>query len=129
VVQKNSHHKTMNKLNYLKASYRIAGHFKDISKEIKSLAQHQNIAGVVQALINYLKTLQSIGQEAKLPRYICYVGMIYSRGNDYVRYMIENMFVRALGSLERRCSAAGWKAIAKCMPKPFTEIYIKQINE
>ncbi|KGE12556.1 DUF7674 family protein [Sphingobacterium deserti] len=119
----------MNKLNYLKASHRMAGHFKEISGEIISLAQHRNFAGVVQALVNYLKSLQSIGQEAKLPRYICYVGKIYNRGNGYVRYMIENLFVRALGSLERRSSSTGWQAIAKRMPKTFTEIYLKQINE
>ena len=119
----------MKKLNYSRASYYMAGRFKEIRSEIKSLARHQNFAGVMQALVNHIKSLQAMGQEAKVKRYICYVGKIYSRGNDYVQYIIENLFVRSLGSLQRRASPTSWQAVMCGMPKAFTEIYQKQVNE
>ncbi|MFD2969134.1 DUF7674 family protein [Sphingobacterium bambusae] len=119
----------MRKLNYSRASYYLAGRFKEIRIEIRNLARHRNFAGVVQALVNYLKSLHSLGKLDKVSRYIDYLGKVYNQGNTYVQYIIENLFVRSLGSFQRRSDPACWDEMTRKMPKVFIEIYQRQMNE
>lgn len=117
----------MKKLNYFSASYFMAGKFKGIRSEIKGLAQKRNFAGVVQALVNHLKTLQAQGDLKKVINYITYLGKVYSKSNAYVQYMIENLFIRSLDSIGRCGSSLSWHSIYKQMPQSFVLIYQRQL--
>ncbi|MEJ5053651.1 DUF7674 family protein [Sphingobacterium sp. MYb382] len=119
----------MKKLNYVRASYYIAQHFSAIRMEVKQLRRQRNFAGVLQALINHLRELQTLGDLDLISRHLNYLGRIHAKGNAYVQYLMENLFVRSLRSFQRLVSPEAWQELYRKMPKLFIAVYEKQINE
>jgi hypothetical protein len=79
-----------------------------LRNEITQLSVQDNFAGIMQATVNYLKNLL---QESK-DQYYCPShqtdGLIYKNGN-YVRTMIENIFVRSFESFKKHAKIQHWK--------------------
>lgn len=119
----------MKKLNYVRASYYIAQHFSEIRKEVIQLKRQRNFAGVLQALINHLRELHTSGDLELVSRHINYLGRIHAKGNAYVQYLMENLFVRSLRSFQRLAAPAVWQQLYSKMPKLFIAIYEQQVNE
>ncbi|MDA3613819.1 DUF7674 family protein [Polluticaenibacter yanchengensis] len=116
------------KVNEDKAAIYLAVHHKEISEEIKKLSSVENFAGVLQAVVNQLRRLLDTGEFAKITRHIKYIGWIYKMGNEYIKYIIENLFVRSLEGLRKKCSPAQWQRIYTDIPKSFQVIYQAQNN-
>lgn len=104
-------------------------HYWEIRSEIRPLFRKHNFAGVLQAVVNHLRTLKDQGNIEKIGVHIRFLGKIYERGNHYVRYMLENLFVRSLRGLERRSVEAEWLSIQAHMPVMFLNIYQAQKKE
>lgn len=116
------------KINEARAAVFIAEHHKEIYHEIKELSAHKNFAGILQAIVNLIRTLQEKGDFMKIITHIKYIGWIYHRGNDYIKYIIENLFVRSFEGMRKRCSSNQWKQVYAEMPKAFQVIYRSQTN-
>lgn len=107
----------------------MACRYKEIRCEIVLLARKKNFAGVLQALVNHLRFLQAKHDLAKVSRYIKYLAPIYDKGNKYVQYLIENLFVRSFGSLRNHSGREEWAILYAQLPTRFAAIYEQQINE
>jgi len=119
----------MKKLNRWRASYFIALRCKEIQHDVRALARKKNFAGVLQTIVNQLQMLHAKGEVARGRRYIHHLAYIYDRGNAYVQYMIENLFIRSLRSLKRKSSADEWTTCYKQLPKSFVAIYDRQLDD
>ncbi|ADY52142.1 MULTISPECIES: DUF7674 family protein [Bacteroidota] len=120
--------KSKQKINEDRAAVYLAEHHKEISNEIRELSAHKNFAGILQAVVNLIRCLLEKGEFTKITRHIRYIGWIYQRGNDYIRYIIENLFVRSFEGIRRRCSPNQWQQLYTEIPKPFQVVYLTQNN-
>lgn len=116
----------MSTLNPPKASRYLSAHYPEIKEEIDSLSSDQNFAGVLQAVVNYLNHLRANAAIRTMSRLIRFVGWLYCRGDQYIKYLIENLFVRSFAGIRKRCTPQQWHFLYKKFPKPFKEIYIVQ---
>ncbi|MFD1630127.1 DUF7674 family protein [Pseudopedobacter beijingensis] len=116
------------KINEERAAMYIAVHHKEISEEIQQLSSHKNFAGIIQAVINQIRGLLEKGEFVRIVRHIRYIAWIYQRGNEYIRYIIENLFVRSFEGIRRRCSTKQWLQLYAKIPNPFKVIYLTQNN-
>lgn len=116
----------MRTLNQTNAARYLSAHYPEIKEEIDDLASHQNFAGVLQAVVNYLKQLLANTAFKTMSRQIRFVGWIYFKGDQYIRYIVENLFIRALVSIQKRCSLQQWHFLYIKLPKPFKDIYDSQ---
>lgn len=116
----------MSKLNKSRASHYLAIRYPEIKDEIYKLSFHQNFAGVLQAIVNYLKDLISQEKIKTTSRLIRTVGWVYFRGDQYMKDIIEHLFVRSLEGIRKRCTAEQWNFLFKRFPIPFRRIYLIQ---
>ncbi|WP_051878481.1 hypothetical protein [Chryseobacterium sp. FH1] len=54
---------------------------------------------------------------------------IYKRSNSYVRYLIENIFIRSFESLKRKTNPQQWRFLFQEIPADFKNIYMKQTRK
>lgn len=111
-----------------KATIYIAAHYKEIRKEVEELSSSKNFAGILQALVNELRTLLEKGEFRKISCHIKYIGWIYQRGNKYIKYIVENLFVRSFEGIRRKCSQKQWQQLYVEIPESFKAIYLTQNN-
>ena len=116
----------MKKLNRYRAGMYLVFHYREIRLELNQLIRQHNFAGALQAIINYLRSLTADHRVDELCRHIYFVGTLYRRGNHYVRYIIENLFVRSLAGMRRICSPHEWTLVENRLPLSFLEIQGKQ---
>ena len=107
-------------VEYLKAFY------PDIRNEISNLSERNNFAGIIQTTVDYLKNLLEQSKIQSVIRNVKRMDWIYKRGNSYVRYLIENIFIRSFESLRRKISPQQWKFIFQEIPSDFKTIYMEQ---
>ncbi|MDR3008820.1 MAG: hypothetical protein LBV59_12845 [Sphingobacterium sp.] len=112
----------MKKLNQYRAGLYMALHYREIRTEINFLLRKHNFAGALQAVINHLRHLSTERNIDKICQHIEFLGTIYGRGNHYVKYILENLFVRSLGGLQRISTVHTWTVIEARLPVPFLEI-------
>ena len=110
-------------IEYLKAFY------PDIRNEISNLSERNNFAGIIQTTVDYLKNLLEQSKIQSVIRNVKRMDWIYKRGNSYVRYLIENIFIRSFESLRRKISPQQWKFIFQEIPSDFKTIYMKQTRK
>ncbi|QBQ42852.1 DUF7674 family protein [Sphingobacterium psychroaquaticum] len=116
----------MKKLNQYRAGLFMVLHYREIRSEIRPLMRKHNFAGVLQAIVNHLRTLREEGNIDKICRHIRFLGRIYARGNHYVKYILENLFIRSLRGLERTSTNTEWGTIQQHLPLMFLSIYAEQ---
>lgn len=116
------------KINEDVAALYIARHHKEIGGEIRLLSLKHNFAGVLQAVVNLLKSLIEKGRTEKAIHHIKYIGWVYQRGNSHIQYLIENLFVRSFESIRKRCAPEQWKLLYVEIPQAFKTFYLTQNN-
>lgn len=109
-------------LDEINASYYLAGVLPEIDMQILRLAFRANFAGVLQAIINFQRKQLHMHRAEGVANAAYYVGIAYSRGNQSVRYLIENLFIRSLGKLSEHCSQQEWAYILNNIPDPFCQL-------
>lgn len=60
----------MKKLNQYRAGLFMVLHYREIRSEIRPLMRKHNFAGVLQAIVNHLRTLREEGNIDKICRHI-----------------------------------------------------------
>lgn len=118
--------KSKEKINEDRAAIYMAAHHKEIREEIQELSLRKNFAGILQAVLNLIRGLLEKGEFEKIIRHIKYIGWVYQRGNEYIKYLIENLFVRSFESIRKRCSQTQWEQLYAEIPKPFKTLYLTQ---
>ncbi|SJN46846.1 hypothetical protein [Sphingobacterium sp. JB170] len=113
----------MDKLSENRASAYLAFHYGDIKEEINKLSTRKNFAGILQAIVNHINILLTNGQAEKIGVRIKIIGCLYKRGNEYVQYLVENLFVRSFTGMKRRCTAEQWAYVYQTIPKNLKNIY------
>ncbi|MBW7960613.1 hypothetical protein H3C65_03940 [Patescibacteria group bacterium] len=116
----------MKTLNPKAAANYLAKKCPDIRNEIMKLSKAQNFAGVMQAVVNYLRTLLADAKLKVIGREIGFVGKVYQRGSDYVKDIIENLFVRSFKGIQKRCTSEEWTYLYPKIPADFRKIYLEQ---
>lgn len=119
----------MIKITTLRASTYLSIRFPEIKEEIKKLRSQNNFAGVLQAIVNYLKELILQGKIKTVSRLIKFVGFVYKNGNGYITEIVENLFVRSLESMHKQCNISQWKYLYSKLPQPFRSIYNQQYHQ
>jgi len=116
----------MKKLNQYRIGLYMILHYREIRSEINLLIRKHNFAGALQAVVNHLRTLSAARDIDTLCRHIHFLGALYSRGNHYVKYMMENLFVRSLTGIKRIYTVEEWITIENRLPLSFLEIQKRQ---
>ena len=119
----------MKKINENTASAYLERHYGEIKDEIHTLSSHKNFPGILQAIINLLRFLQEKGQICKVGLRIKIIGRLYNKGNDYLKYIIENLFIRSFVGIKKRCTTQEWNVLYKQIPENLKKIYIQQNQE
>jgi len=107
-------------VEYLKAFYPA------IRPQITELSERNNFAGIIQTTVDHMKNLLEQARIQSVIRNVKRMDWIYKRGNSYVRYIIENIFIRSFESLRRKASPQQWKFLYQEIPTEFRNIYINQ---
>lgn len=94
--------------------------------EIAELSLKGNFAGIIQSTVNYLRTLLLESKTNIIAYHIKLMDMIYKKGDEYVRDIIENIFVRSFSSFRKHGKISQWKVLYQNMPVSFQMIYNEQ---
>ncbi len=113
----------MNEINENAASTYLAHHYGEIKEEINELSMRKNFAGIFQAIVNHINLLLSKGQIEKIGEKIKFIGWLHKRGNEYVQYIIENLFVRSFEGMKRRCTTEQWIYMYQLIPNNLKHVY------
>lgn len=117
---------SITRINPTRASRYLAAHYPEIKGEIYVLSKNKNFAGVLQAIVNYLRVLIANSEITEVSRHIKFVGCLYVKGNKYIKYIIENLFVRSFEGIRKRSTPQQWQFIFQNLPLPFKNIYLLQ---
>lgn len=107
----------------------LAHDCREIEEEIVLLSKKHNIAGVLQAVVNFLRTLLLNNRLTDACMHIRFLGQVYQKGNKYVRYLIENLVVRAFESFRRQCDQQQWEQLYGRIPYQLQGVYQQQVIE
>ena len=119
----------MHQIDENTASAYLVHQYDEIKEEITDLKNRQNFAGIFQAIVNHINLLLKKGQIEKIGVRIKFVGWLHKRGNDYVRYIIENLFVRSFDGMKKRCTAEQWTHVYQLIPYNLKQMYLTQNKE
>lgn len=119
----------MDKINENAASVHLAFYYGEIKEEINQLSNRKNFAGIFQAIVNHINLSLTTGQMEKIGIRIKLVGWLYKRGNEYVQYIIENLFVRSFEGMKKRCSVEQWSYLYRVIPNNLKSIYQLQTKK
>ena len=97
-----------------------------LRKEIDELSVNNNFAGIIQTTINYLRKLLQESKINIIAHHIKLMDMIYKNGDQYVKDIIENVFVRSFESFKKHGKISHWKQLYQNMPVDFQLIYNEQ---
>lgn len=92
----------MQKINQKKTVEYLKAFYPDIKNEITNLSDRNNFAGIMQTTVDHMKDLLEQTKIQSVIRNLKRMDWIYKRGNSYVRYLIENIFIRSFESLKRK---------------------------
>ena len=119
----------MKRVNEENMATYLAHDCKEIEEEIGLLSKKRNIAGVLQAVVNFLRTLLLTNRLKDACLHIRFLGQVYQKGDKYVRYLIENMVVRAFESFRRQCDQQQWEQLYGRIPYQLQGVYQQQVIE
>lgn len=118
-----------NLINRNKAAKCIAIRYPEIKNDIRSLTLQKNFAGIMQTVINHLFQLLQESKHHAVSAKIHWMGWLYKRGNNTIKDLIENLFVRSFHSMKKRCNPQQWNYLLTKSPKVFQRIYETQTNK
>lgn len=117
----------MKKINRITAIEYMKVFFPSIRSEITELSVQNNFPGIVQITIDNMKSLSQHSKIQKMSVSIRRMYWIYKNGNSYIRYIIENLFVRSFESWRKNLQPQQWKFLYQEIPSAFREIHSLQI--
>lgn len=120
---------TMQKMNKKRTIEYLKAFYPDLRSEITNLSDHNNFAGIMQTTVDHLKNLLEQAKIQSVIRNVKRMDWIYNRSNSYVRYLIENIFIRSFESLRRKASPQQWKFLYQEIPSDFQQIYLQQTRK
>lgn len=120
------YYKNMETINQNELSYIVANELPEVQEEIDHLRSKENIAGVMQIVATYAKDMLRAKHFNKVSRCIRLVGWLYGRGNDAVRDIIANVFVRSFNGMRGLCSQWEWIKLRERMPANLYSVYVHQ---
>ncbi|MCL4639006.1 MULTISPECIES: DUF7674 family protein [Olivibacter] len=115
----------MNKINQDEIPDIISAEIPEIKREISELSR-ENLAGALQVVVSYIRDRITVHEIAKVIYSISLVGWIYNCGNERVKDLIENLFVRSFNGMRKLCSQYEWGLIEKRIPIKLLTVYTKQ---
>lgn len=116
----------MQKINQKKT---LKAFYPDIRNEITSLSDRNNFPGIMQTTVDHMKNLVEQTKIQSVIRNVKRMDWIYKRGNSYVRYLIENIFIRSFESLKRKTNPQQWRFLFQEIPADFKNIYLEQTRK
>jgi len=119
----------MHRINQKKTVEYLKVLYPDIRNEITTLSDRNNFAGIMQTTVDHLRNLLSQAKIQSVIRNVKRMSWIYKRGNSYVRYIIENIFIRSFERLRRKSSPQQWKFLYQEIPTDFKNIYMEQTRK
>lgn len=119
----------LNKINRFTAVEYLKVFFPAVRKEIVTLSEQNNFPGVVQVAVDDIKVLTEKSNVQKINISIKRMYWIYKNGNSYIRYIIENLFVRSFGNLRKNLKPQQWKFLYQEIPKDFRTVYSEQTKK
>lgn len=117
----------MKKINPLTAVEYMKVFYPSIRSEITELSLQNNFPGIMQITTENLKNLSQHSKIQKMNVCIKRMFWIYRNGNSYIRYIIENLFVRSFSGIQKNLQPQQWKFLYQEIPSAFREIYSSQI--
>nr|WP_314493611.1 hypothetical protein [uncultured Chryseobacterium sp.] len=122
--------KILNRINRLTAVEYLKVFFPSVRKEITELSEQNNFPGVIQVAVDDIKvrTLKNANVQ-NITVSIKRMYWIYKNGNSYIRYIIENLFVRSFGSLRKHLKPQQWKFLYQEIPYGFRQVYTEQTKK
>lgn len=106
-------------MNNEEATRYLAAKMPELGTQIHGLSRDGNFAGVLQAVVNHQHSLLASHRVAKVTETIRQLWQIYLRGNETVRFLVKNLYLRAQLCLEQRCNRKEWKYIMVRIPAGF----------
>jgi len=94
--------------------------------EIAELSLKGNFAGIIQSTVNYLRSLWLESKTNIIAHQIKLMHRIYKNGDEYVKDIIENVFVRSFSNFKKHGKISQWKVLYQNMPVSFQLIYNEQ---
>lgn len=119
----------MKKLNEKLAVEHMKVFYPYMRNEITGFSADHNFGGILQILVDDLKDSMRKENILKILNSIKRMEFIYNRGNSYVRYMIENLFIRSFKSIRMKAKPQQWKIICQEMSESFLQIHKIQMNK
>lgn len=116
----------METINKKELSFIVASELPEIRDEISQIRSKENVAGVMQAVVNYMRDMAYGKQIDKIVRCLKLVGWVYGRTDNTIRDTISNVFVRSFNGLRNRCSNWDWTRIRQQMPSNLYSVYAVQ---
>ncbi|MDR2285519.1 MAG: hypothetical protein LBE37_20065 [Sphingobacterium sp.] len=119
----------MKKVNEENIADYLADDCKEIEEQIVQLSRKRNIAGVLQAVVNFLRTLLHGNRLSDVSAHLQFLARLHRSGNRYVRYLIENLVVRSFEGLKRQCGQGQWDILYAGIPRRLQHVYQRQTAE
>ena len=119
----------MQRVNQKKTVEYLKQLYPEIKNEISNLSDSNNFAGIMKTTVDQLKKLLEQSKIQSVILNVKRMDWIYNRGNSYVRYIIENIFIRSFESLRRKASPQQWRFLYQEIPSDFKHIYFEQIRK
>ncbi|MGK6352157.1 DUF7674 family protein [Parapedobacter sp. DT-150] len=116
----------METINQNELSSIIESELPEVKDEIVHLTAKDNVAGAMQIVATYMRDMMQEKKLAKVVRCMKLVGWLYGRGNDRVRDIIANVFVRSFNGLRNACSQWEWVQLREQMPANLYSVYVYQ---
>lgn len=119
----------LNKINRFTAVEYLKVSFPSVRREIVTLSEQNNFPGVMQVMIDDMKTDTQKSNVQKINISIKRMYWIYKNGNSYIRYIIENLFIRSFSSLRKSLKPQQWRFLYQEIPKDFRMVYSEQTKK
>lgn len=119
----------LNKINRFTAVEYLKVFFPSVRREIVTLSEQNNFPGVIQVMIDDMKTDTQKSNVQKINISIKRIYWIYKNGNSYIRYIIENLFIRSFSSLSKNLKPQQWRFLYQEIPKDFRIVYSEQTKK
>lgn len=116
----------MYKINQTELPEIIAQEIPEVKNEIGKLSSKENIAATLQIVVTYTREMLTRHQVAKVNYCMALMGWIYSLGNEPIRDLIENLFVRSFNGMRSLCRPKEWNEIQSRIPTRLYTVYMAQ---
>lgn len=98
----------------------------DIKPELNKLSSKENIAGMIQIVVTFTRELLKTRNWGKVNWNMMLIGWIYGRGDQTIKDIIENVYVRSFNGMKNICGQFEWEILQKKIPANLYSVYLYQ---